>query len=150
MNDAQLVRGVQPPRRLLKNLRNFGEGKRAAPVQGLAQRFAFQTFHGDVRCAIISLGSFVNGHHVRVMNQPRGTRLVLEAEQELRVVEQFAVKNLERHGAIAHPHLLGEENRAHAALTEAADNAIAAGEASGNLRLGFRSLGGKRGAVART
>ncbi len=143
MNDAQLVRGVQTPRRLLKNFRNFGHGKRAPPLEDLAERFAFQKFHGDVGRAVIGLGGFVNGDDVRVVDAPRGTRLVLKAQQELGIIEKFAVQDLERHGAIAHPNLLGEENRAHAALTQAADKAKTAGESGGKLRLGFRGVGGK-------
>ena len=115
MNDAQLVRGVQAPRRLLENFRNLRHGKRAPPLEGLAERFAFQKFHGDVGRAVIGLAGFVNGDDVRVMNAPRGSRLILKAQQEVGVIQKFAVQDLERHGAIAHPNLLGEENRAHAA-----------------------------------
>ena len=116
MDDAQLVRSVQPLRRLLQNFRHFGDRERPAPLEHVAKRFAFQKLHGDVRRAIIRLARFVNGDHVRVADAPRGTRLVLKAQQEIGVVEKLAVQNLERHGAIAHPNLLGEENRAHAAL----------------------------------
>ena len=84
------------------------------------------------------------------MNAPRGTRLVLKAQQELGVIEKLAVQDLERHGAISHPNLLGEEDRTHAARAQAADNAKTAGESGGKLRFGFRGLGGKASAVART
>ena len=80
VNDAQLVRGVQPPRRLLENFRNLGQRKRAPPREGLAERFAFQKLHGDVGRAIIGLAGFVNGDDVRVANAPRGTRLILKAQ----------------------------------------------------------------------
>ena len=150
MNDAQLVRGIQAPRRLLENFRNLRHGKRAPPLEDLAERFAFQEFHGDVGRAVIGLGRFVNGDDIRVMDAPRGTRLVLKAQQEVGVIEKLAVQNLERHGAVSHPDLLGEENRTHAACAQAADNAKTAGESSGKLRLGFRGLGGEGSAVART
>jgi len=67
MNDAQLVRGVQPSRRLLENFRNLGTEMRPAR-EGLAERFAFQKFHCDVGRAVIGLAGFVNGDDVWVMN----------------------------------------------------------------------------------
>jgi hypothetical protein len=150
MNDAQLVRSVQPPRRLQENFRNFGDGKRAPPLEDLAERFAFQKLHGDVRRAVIRLGRFVNGDDVRVANAPRGTRLILKAQQEVGVIQQLAAEDLERYRAVADRDLLGEENRTHAARAQAADNAKTAGESSGKLRFGFRGFHGEASAVART
>ena len=121
MNDAQLVRGVQPPRRLLENFRNLRHGKRTPPREGLAERFAFQKLHGDVGRAVIGLAGFVNGDDVGVMNAPRGSRLILKAQQEVGVIQQLAVQDLERHRAVAHRDLLGEEDRTHAACTQSAD-----------------------------
>jgi len=66
------------------------------------------------------------------------------------VVEKLAVQDLERHGAISHPDLLGEEDRTHAARAQAADKAKTAGQSGGKLRLGCRGLGGERSAVAGT
>ncbi len=150
MNDAQLVRGVQPSRRLLENLRNFRHRKRPPLLEGLAEGFAFQEFHGDVGRAVIPLARFINGDDIGVMNATRGTRLVLKAQQEVRVIEKFAVQYLERHRAISHPNLLGEENRAHAAFAQTTDNAKTAGQPRGKLRLGLRGLGGEGSAVAWT
>jgi hypothetical protein len=107
--------------RLNENFRNLDQGKWTTPREGLAERFAFQEFHGDVRRAVIRLGRFVNGDDVRVVNAPGRTRLILKAQQEVGVIEKFAVQNLERHRTIPHPNLLSEENRTHAALTQAAD-----------------------------
>ena len=87
MNDAQLVRGVQPPRRLLENFCNFRHGKRAPPREGLAERFTFQELHGDVGRAVIGLAGFVNGDDVRVMNAPCGSRFILKAQQEVGVTQ---------------------------------------------------------------
>jgi len=42
------------------------------------------------------------------MNATRGTRLILKAQQEVGVIEKFAVQHFERHGAVSHPNLLGE------------------------------------------
>ena len=87
MNDAQLVRGVQPPRRLLENFCNFRHGKRAPPREGLAERFTFQELHGDVGRAVIGLAGFVNGDDISVMNAPRGSRFILKAQQEVGVIQ---------------------------------------------------------------
>ena len=86
-----------------------GEGKRPPLLDNLTERFAFQKLHGDVGRAVIRLARFVNGDDIGVMNATRGTRLVLKAQQEIGVIEKFAVQDLERHGAISHPNLLGEE-----------------------------------------
>ena len=141
MNDAQLVRGVQTPRRLLENFRNFGHGKRTPPLEGLAERFAFQEFHGDVRRAVIGLAGFVNGDDIRVTNAPRGSRFILKAQQEVGVIEKFAVQDLERHRAIAHPDLLGEEDRAHAALTQLTDQPETARKAGSKMGVDLRHRG---------
>ena len=69
MNNAQPVRRAQAPRHLLKDFRNIRHAKRPPPPEGLAQRFAFQKFHGNVGRAIVRLGRFVNGDDVRVMNE---------------------------------------------------------------------------------
>ena len=121
MNDAQLVRGVQPPRRLLENFRNLGHGKRTPPREGLAEGFAFQKLHGDVGRAVIGLAGFVNGDDVGVMNAPRGSRFILKAQQEVGVIQQLAAQDFERHRTVAHRDLLGEEDRTHAARAQSAD-----------------------------
>jgi len=59
-------------------------------------------------------------------------------------------QKINHHGAVSHPNLLGEEDRLHAALAPAADNAKAAGESGGKLRFGFRNLGGEVSAVSWT
>ena len=84
------------------------------------------------------------------MNAARGTRLILKAQQEVGVIEKLAVQDLERHGAVSHPNLLGEEDRAHAPFAQAADKAKTAGESGGKLRFGLRGLGGEVSAIART
>jgi hypothetical protein len=84
------------------------------------------------------------------MNATRGTRFILKTLQEVRVIEKFAVQDLERHGAITHPNLLGEENRAHAPFAQTADKAKPAGQSGGKLGLGLRGWGGKASAVVRT
>jgi hypothetical protein len=150
MNDAQLVRGVQTSRCLLENFRNFADGKCAAPRETLAEGFAFQKFHGDVGRAVIGLAGFVNGDDVGMVDAPRGSGFILKAQQELGVIQQLAAQDFERHRTVAHRDLLGKEDRTHAALTQAADNAKSAGELTGKLRFGFRGLGGERSAVART
>jgi hypothetical protein len=121
MNDAQLVRGVQAPRRLLENFRNLGHRKRATAREGLAEGFAFQKFHGDVGRAVIGLAGFVNGDDVYVMNTPRGSRFILKTLEEVGVIQQLAAQDLERHRTVAHRDLLGEEDRTHAARSELAD-----------------------------
>jgi hypothetical protein len=85
-----------------------------------------------------------------VVDATRRTRLVLKAQQEVGVVEEFAVQDLERHGAVAHSNLLGEEDRPHAPLAQAADKAKTAGQPGGKLRFGLRGLGGKASAIVRT
>jgi hypothetical protein len=150
MNDAQLVRGVQPPRRLLENFRNLRHAKRAPPCEDLAERFAFQKLHGDVGRAVIGLAGFVNGDDVRVMNAARGSRFILKAQQELGVIQQLAVQDFERYRTVANRDLLGEEDRTHGARAQAADDAKTAGELAGKLRFGFRGLSGKVSAVAET
>jgi hypothetical protein len=150
VNNAQFVRGVQSPRRLLENFRNFGDGERAPPLEDLVEGFAFQKFHGDVGRAIIRLDRFVNGDDIGVMNATRGTRLILKAQQEVGVIEKFAVQDLERHRAVSHSNLLGEKDRTHAALAQAADKAKPARESSGKLRFGLRGLGGEVSAVSWT
>jgi hypothetical protein len=82
------------------------------------------------------------------MNAPRGSRFILKAQQELGVIQHFAVQDFERHRTVADRDLLGEEDRPHAA--RAADNAKSAGELTGKLRFGFRGLSGEVSAVART
>jgi hypothetical protein len=121
MNDAQLVGGVQSSRRLLENFRNLGHGERPPPRQSLAEGFAFQEFHGDVGSAVIGLAGFVYGDDVGVMNATRGSHLILEAQKEIGVVQQFAAQDFERHRAVAHCDLLGKIDRAHAALTRQTD-----------------------------
>jgi hypothetical protein len=106
--------------------------------------------HGDVGRAVIGLAGFVNGDDVRVVDAPRGTRLILKAQQEVRVIEKLAAQDFERHGAVANRDLLGEEDRTHAARAQAADNAKSAGQLTGKLRLGLRGLSGKASPVAGT
>ena len=118
MNDAQLVRGVQPSRRLLENFRNLRHGKRAPPREGLTERFAFQKLHGDVRRTVVGLAGFVNGDDIDVMNTARGSRLILKTQQEFGIIQQLAAQDFERHQTVAHRDLLGEEDRPHAALTQ--------------------------------
>jgi hypothetical protein len=72
--DAQLVRGVQPSRRLLGYFGNLGQGKGAPPRGGMTERFAFQKLHDNVGRTVIGLAGFVNGDDIRVMNTPRGSR----------------------------------------------------------------------------
>ncbi len=67
-----------------------------------------------------------------------------------RGLEKFAVQDLERHGAITHINLLGEEDCAHVLSAEAADKAEATRQPGGKLRLGLPSLTGEAGAIART
>ncbi len=119
MNDGQLVCGVQPSRRLLENFRNLGHGKRTPPREGLAERFAFQKLHGDVRCAVIGLAGFANGDDIRVMNAPRGSRFILKSQEKIWDIQQLAVWDpLQRHRAVAHRDLLGDEDSTHAPLTQ--------------------------------
>jgi hypothetical protein len=61
MNDAQLVRGVQSPRRLLENFRNLEHGKCATSRECLAKGFPFQKFHGNVGRAVVGLAGFLKG-----------------------------------------------------------------------------------------
>jgi hypothetical protein len=84
------------------------------------------------------------------MNAPRGSRFTLKAQQEVGVIEKFAIQNLERYRAVANRDLLGEEDRTHGARAQAANNAKPAGELTGKLSFGFRGLGGEVSAVART
>jgi hypothetical protein len=112
---------------LLENFRNLGHRKRTPPREGLAEGFAFQKLHGDVGCAFIGLAGFVNGDDVGVMNPPRGSRFILKAQQELGVIKQFAAQDpLQRRRTVTHSDLLGEEDRTHAALTQAANEPEAA------------------------
>jgi hypothetical protein len=76
--------------------------------------------------------------------------VLLKAQQKFRVIKKFAVQNLERHGAITYTDLLGEEDRAHAARAQAADNAKTSRKPGGKLRFSFRDLGGKARAVTGT
>jgi hypothetical protein len=144
------VGGVQTVRSLLENFRNFSDGKCAPALEGLAERFSFQEFHSDVRRAIIGLGDFVNGDDVRVVDATRGTSLVLKARKEVRVSEEFAMQDLERHGAITYINLFGEEDCAHAPFAESSDKAEAARQPGGKLRLGLSLLAGEASAVTRT
>ncbi len=121
MNDAQLVRGVQPARRLLENFRNLGDGERTPPREGLAEGFSFQKLHGDVGRAVVGLAGFVNGDDVCVMNAPRGSRLILKTLEEIGVIQQLAAQDFERHRAVAHRDLLGGEDCTHAARAHLAD-----------------------------
>ena len=93
-----------------------GTGSAPRRLEDLAEGFAFQKFHGDVGRAVIGLAGFVNGDDIGVMNAARGSRLILKAQQEVGVIQKLAVQNLERHRAVAHRDLLGEEDRTHAAL----------------------------------
>jgi len=127
VNDTQLMHGIQAPCCLQEDLRNFGDGQRTLPMEDLAQRFAFQELHGDVRRAVIALGRFVNGNDVEVMNAPCGPRLVLKPQQEVGIIEKLAVQDLESHVAISHSNLLREENRTHAPFAQAAQDAKVAG-----------------------
>ena len=103
MNDAQLVRGVKSSRRLLEDFRNLRHRQRAPPLEGLAERFAFEVLHGDVGCAVIGLAGFVNGDDVRVMNAPRGSRFILKAHQELGgIIDQSTLPKTLR-GPVADP-----------------------------------------------
>jgi hypothetical protein len=68
---------------LLENFRSLRHGKRTAPREGLAERFAFQEFHGDVDGAVIGLAGLVNGDDVGVMNAPRGSGFI-DVEAALR------------------------------------------------------------------
>ena len=61
MNNAHLLRGVQSTRRLLENLRNLRNRKRASPVKRLAKRFALQKLQGNIGRAILGLAGFESG-----------------------------------------------------------------------------------------
>ncbi len=141
MNDAQLVRGVQPPRRLLENFRNLGHGKRAPPREGLAERFAFQKLHGDVGRAVIGLAGFVNGDDIYVMNAARGSRFILKTQQEFGIIQQLAAQDFERHRTVAHRDLLGEEDRTHAALTQRTDQPETARKTGSEMGVDLRHSG---------
>jgi hypothetical protein len=54
------------------------------------------------------------------MNAPRGSRFILETQQEVGVIQQLAVQDFDRHRTVAHRNLLGEEDRTHAACAQAA------------------------------
>jgi hypothetical protein len=122
MNDAQLVRGVQTARCLLQYFRAFSHGQRPARLERLAQGLGFQIFHRDVRLAIIALTRFVNGYNVGMVDAAGGSCFVLEAPQEVRIVEPLAEQNLQRHETIADGDLLGEIACPHAARAQLADD----------------------------
>ncbi|MGO8788373.1 MAG: hypothetical protein ACLQVL_13460 [Terriglobia bacterium] len=69
-----LCAAFSPRRRLLENFGHFGDGKWAPPLEGLAERFAFQKLHGDVGRAVVGLARFVNGDDIRVMDAAGGSR----------------------------------------------------------------------------
>jgi hypothetical protein len=81
------------------------------------------------------------GDDVGVMNATRGTRFILKTQQEVGVVEKFAIQNLERYGTISHPNLLGEENRTHAAFAQAADEPESARKTRSELGVNLRHSG---------
>jgi hypothetical protein len=55
VDDVELVRGVEPSRNLPDDLDYLSNREGTAPLQRLAQSFAFQVLHGDVGRAIIRL-----------------------------------------------------------------------------------------------
>ena len=67
---------------------------------------------------------------------------MLKTQQEVGVIEEFAVQDLERNWAITHPNLLSQEDCTHATLAQAADNVKAAGQPGCKLRFGLSGLGG--------
>jgi hypothetical protein len=106
---------------LLENFRNLGHGQRAPPCEGLTEGFALQKFHGNVGRAVVGLAGFVDRNDVGVVNAAGGSRFILEAQQKLRVIQQLAAQDFERHRTVAHCDLLGEEDRTHTALTQWTD-----------------------------
>ncbi len=145
MNDAQLVRGVQSPRRLLENFRNLRHGKRTPPREGLAEGFAFQKLHGDVGGAVIGLAGFVNGDNVRVMNASCGSRFILEAQQEVGVIQQLAAQDFKRHRTVAHRDLLGKVDRPHAPRAQLADQPETARKARSEMGVNLSHSGKPHG-----
>ncbi len=87
------------------------------------QRLAFQVFHGNVRRAVVSLPRLINRDDIGMMNPACGGGLILEPQQEFRVIEKLAKEDLEGDGAIPRLDLLRQENCPHAACSEFADNA---------------------------
>ena len=55
------------------------------------------------------------------MNAARGSRFILKSQQEARVIQQLSAQDFERHRAVAHRDLLGEEDGSHAARSQLAD-----------------------------
>ena len=121
VDDAQLVRGMKPARGLLQNLSDFGHGQRSPPLVPLAQRLAFEVFHGNIGRAVVALAGFVDSNDVGVADAAGGSGFIPEALEEVGLVEQFAQQNLERHGAVADGDLLGQIDGAHAARAQLAN-----------------------------
>ena len=135
MDDSQLVRGVQSMGGLLQNICALGHGKAPRSWRASRKVSPSRILHGDVGRAIVGLRGFVDGHHIGVMDAPRRSRFVLKAQKELGIIQQLAVKDLERHGAVAHADLLSQIDRSHASRAQPPDDAETARESRRKLRL---------------
>ena len=89
MDDAALVRRGQAARELPGVVDGLARRQRAVLAETRAQRLAFEELRDDV--ALIALAAeVVDGEDVRMVEHPRGARLLLEAPQGVGIVREAA------------------------------------------------------------
>src|SRR5947199_3947529 len=100
MNDAVMMRVVEPGADLLGDIDDLFGRERLALVENTVEGDALDVLHGDVEESVLLTG-VVDGDDVAVVENAGKTRLILEATQHLVGLEAVHVEphGLERDGA---------------------------------------------------
>ena len=119
------VRHPQRARDLQPDPKHALEGQRALHVHHVLQREALEVLHHDVQLAGGELPVIVHGHDVIVAGPRERRRLTHEALAQLHEHRDVAADDLDGDLAIE-VDLVGEVDRAHAALAQAREDAVPA------------------------
>ena len=104
-----------------------GRRQRARFAHQLGQALAFDELEHQIERAVLQLTEVTGGHHVRMLDATRGDRFTLEARDDLGEGGHLLVQDLDRHG-LAHVHVLGAIDRAHAATADQCFDSVAPGK----------------------
>ena len=120
MDDAEIVCGGQTVRYLHGDPQQRFHRDRTVRGQ-LAQRPPLDEFHGEIRHTV-GFADVVDGHHVRVRQRRRGSRLSLESPPRVGV-GQTGGQNLERDGP-GEPGIVRFVDFTHAARSDVRDDFV--------------------------
>jgi hypothetical protein len=124
VHDAARVCGGERGRDLARDAQRVDRGQPAHALQTLVERLALEQLHHDERRAVGVVAEVVDLHDAGVGDRGGGARFIEEARDHLGILRERREENLHRRAA-TEQRVLGEVDRAHAALPEGADDAVA-------------------------